>query len=122
MKKTREALTKMIERTGMGGISFFGWFGYIGKRISEEENKEVLAREKAEGEGKEEDKEEETDDEVDELEVFPDGGDLAHCIAEDLWPSAIRWFSKLGLCDFETSADWCCSASSGTRGCKRRWV
>lgn len=101
-----EALKKKIESTGMGGLTFFAWFGFIGPRVSAEENAEAKKLEK-ETKGKkdaappkkteiEEADEEEAEEEelYMELEIFPDGDDLAIAFAEDLWPGAIKYFSK----------------------------
>ncbi|KAJ2901676.1 hypothetical protein MKZ38_001546 [Zalerion maritima] len=108
LTETQEALRTSLENTGIGGISFFAWFGYIGSNISEEESKkEVERRIKARGENlvdgvekaddsKGEDKGDdggEDEEEEDDLEIFPDGEDLAICIAEDLWPSAVKYFT-----------------------------
>lgn len=101
----QKALKKKIENTGMGGLSFFAWFGFIGRRISAEESAEAVAAEKAKRKnsyGKERTPSEEGDDddteEEDEyfgmsLEIFPDGDDLAVALSEDLWPGAIKYFS-----------------------------
>lgn len=101
----QKALKEKIEKTGMGGISFFAWFGFIGRRISAEENKLAIKKEqekkkaRAAGEKTDDEEEEEEDEDEEELlqslEIFPDGDDLAVAIAEDLWPGAIRYFSKL---------------------------
>ena len=80
----QKALKKKIDNTGMGGLSFFAWFGFIGRRVSTEESREV----------DEEDEEEEEDDVGMSLEIFPDGDDLAVAITEDLWPGAIKYFSE----------------------------
>jgi hypothetical protein len=109
----QKALRKKIENTGLGGLSFFAWFGYRGKRISAEESREAVEKDRARRrlimEGKEpdeaanigpaaEDEEDEEDDDEDDdadsLEIFPDGADLAITITEDLWPGAIKYFSK----------------------------
>ena len=105
----RAALKKRIESTGLGGLSFFAWFGFVGRRVSAEESRlatekererrrlrregaEVPDEEEDEGdEDEDEDEEEEDDDES--LEIFPTGDDLAIAIAEDLWPGAIKYFS-----------------------------
>lgn len=98
------ALKKNMETTGLGGLSFFTWFGYIGKYITAEECE--LANEKAkklrearqagkpEEDGEEDDDADEEEDD-DELELFPEGESLAIALAEDLWPGAIKYFSKL---------------------------
>jgi len=101
----RKLLKKKIQTTGLGGLSFFAWFGYIGRRVSAEENKAAVAKEKERRKlraaGKEvppeyEDEsmdEEDDEDDEDDLETFQDGDELAICIAEDLWPGALKYFS-----------------------------
>nr|XP_036582933.1 nap family protein [Colletotrichum truncatum]KAF6791829.1 nap family protein [Colletotrichum truncatum] len=113
-----EALKKKIEETGMGGVSFFCWFGYIGKRISAEESAAHAAKEaeefrlRKEGKKTEETEEEEDDDEDEfEYEIFPDGDDVAQAIAQDLWPDALSYFTQaqeageLSDADFETDEE-----------------
>lgn len=96
-------LKTLIESTGMGGLSFFAWFGFIGRRISAAESAAFVVAEKARREavkaGKvpEPEEEEEAEDENESLEIFIDGDDLAVAISEDLWPSAIKYFSTLQL-------------------------
>jgi len=94
------ALQKKIDNTGMGGLSFFAWFGFVGRRISAAENAEAIALEKKRREtgGKievaEEDEDAEEEEELDmSLEIFPDGEELALAFADDLWPGAIKYFS-----------------------------
>jgi hypothetical protein len=104
-----KALKDKIEQTGLGGMSFFAFFGYRGFHISPEESRAAVAKAdeerklRAEGKApKKSEEEEEDDDEDDEdddedpldLEIFPDGDEVAVAIAEDLWPSAIKYFSK----------------------------
>jgi hypothetical protein len=106
----QRALKKKIENTGMGGLSFFAWFGFIGRRVSAEESAEATRLEReARGERKadkalestgeqeqaqdQEEEEEAEDDPGMSLEIFPDGDDLAIAITEDLWPGAIKYFS-----------------------------
>jgi hypothetical protein len=101
----QKALKKKIDNTGMGGLSFFAWFGFIGRHISAEESREANLIEKERRLARlekrdvpEEIDEEEDDEEEDDvgmsLEIFPDGDDLAVAITEDLWPGAIKYFSK----------------------------
>jgi len=102
----RKALKEKFDSIGLGGISFFAWFGYVGRRVTAEESKQALKDEqeikKLRQEGKEppEEEPEEGEDEDDEmaieedLEIFPDGDDLAVSISEELWPDAIKYFSK----------------------------
>lgn len=110
-KSTKKAVTSpahtklktLIDSTGMGGLSFFAWFGFIGRRISAAEsaaaNKAERARREAVKAGEEvpdlEENEDEDEGEDESLEIFPDGDDLAVAISEDLWPGAIKYFSML---------------------------
>jgi hypothetical protein len=101
-----KALRKKIDQTGMGGLSFFAWFGFIGRKISAEESaestrKEAEARarskrgEKISVEEQQREEDEAEEEEIDlSLEIFPDGDDLALAIKDDLWPEAIKYFSK----------------------------
>lgn len=107
-----KSLKKKIENTGLGGLSFFAWFGYVGRHVSAEESQEALDKAQKERiarqEGKqqdpegeddkaeEEDDEDEDEDDENELEIFPEGDSLAIHISEDLWPNAIKYFSKCG--------------------------
>lgn len=105
LSKQQKQLKKKIESTSMGGLSFFAWFGFIGRKVSAEESKEASIEDekrrkarKAAKNGKdksvpEEDEDEDEEDEL-ELEIFPDGDDLAIAISEDLWPNAIKYFSE----------------------------
>jgi hypothetical protein len=106
MTESQRVLKKKIDHTGMGGLSFFAWFGFIGRRVSAQESAEANAQEaerrerRRKGENVEvsvdEDLEDdgEDEDELDmSLEIFPDGDELAMAISEDLWPGAIKYFS-----------------------------
>jgi Nucleosome assembly protein (NAP) len=115
----QKALKKKIENTGMGGLSFFAWFGFIGRHISAEESAAATALEKQKRAAREarknnkrksrsrsdtpessSDEEESVEGEVGDddlgmsLEIFPDGDDLAVAFTEDLWPGAIKYFSE----------------------------
>ncbi|CAN8095391.1 unnamed protein product [Discula destructiva] len=100
------ALKRKIENTGLGGMSFFAWLGYVGHNVSAEESRQAteearqerLARQAGTAPSNGEDKDEEEDDDDDEddengLEIFPDGENLAIALSEDLWPSAIKYFT-----------------------------
>lgn len=114
----QRVLKKKIDNTGMGGLSFFAWFGFIGRRVSAEESAEVarIERERREkklpAESIHVEKDEDREDEEDKedigmsLEIFQDGDDLAVAITEDLWPSAIKYFSKFSFmaCSFLSNA------------------
>lgn len=105
----QKVLKRKIDNTGMGGLSFFAWFGFIGRHISAEESAAATLLEKQRREARqagksleEEDATEERDEEGEDdegddlgmsLEIFPDGDDLAVAITEDLWPGAIKYFS-----------------------------
>lgn len=108
----QKQLATKISKTATGGSSFFAWFGYIGRRVSAEESAIATQKEKEEREAlkagktveppaskdvEEEDDDEEMDDLSYELEIFPDGDDLAVAISEDLWPGALKYFSKFML-------------------------
>ncbi|KAF6808363.1 nap family protein [Colletotrichum sojae] len=104
-----QALKKKIEETGMGGVSFFCWFGYIGKRISAEESAAQLVKEAEElrlRKAGQEVPDEEDDEEEDEFEfeIFPDGDDVAQAIAQDLWADALSYFSKFLISQQEGEA------------------
>jgi len=91
-----------MEETGMGGVSFFCWFGFRGRKVSPEESEEGRKLEeekrKARKEGKydedDDDMDEDDDDDEYEYEIFPTADDLAVFIAEDLWPGAIKYFTN----------------------------
>ncbi len=102
---TQKALQEKIEAMGVGATSFFAWFGYTGKAISEEDDRITTEREhkiqrlreagkEVPAELREEEEEEEEDEGEESLEVFPDGDTLAIAIADDLWPGAIKYFSE----------------------------
>ncbi|KEY66176.1 hypothetical protein S7711_07633 [Stachybotrys chartarum IBT 7711] len=120
--EAKRALKAQMEKTGLGGVSFFAWFGFCGRKVSAEDDKKAQELEqkkrKALREGKEvdvmdEDEEEDEDDDDDEyeLEIFPTGDDLAVCIAEDLWHNALKYFTQaqeedgLSDADFESDAE-----------------
>ncbi|TEA22373.1 putative nucleosome assembly protein [Colletotrichum sidae] len=108
-----KALKQKIEDNSMDAVSFFCWFGYVGKRISAEESAATLAQEAEDlrkrkaGEKVEEEEEDDEEDEF-EYEIFPDGDDIAQAIAQDLWPDALSYFTQaqeageLSDADFET--------------------
>lgn len=113
-------LKKKIESTGLGGMSFFAWFGYVGRTVSAEESREAmekaqqqrLARQAANPPTSNDDDEVEEDDDDDEnaLEIFPEGENLAIALSEDLWPNAIKYFTtaqeqdEVSDDDFESEA------------------
>jgi len=116
------ALKKKIENTGMGGLSFFAWFGFIGRRITAAESRAATEKERERSRTRKDRKQKATivediladqdDDEEDEndvdmsLEIFPDGDDLAIAITEDLWPGAIKYFTQAQEQDALSDADF----------------
>lgn len=85
------------------GTSFFAFFGYRGRDVSAEQNKEACKLDderyanilKGESVDEEEDDEEDDEDLIDDLEdaeIFPDGEELAIAIAEDLWTDAMKYY------------------------------
>ncbi|KAJ4145922.1 hypothetical protein LMH87_004753 [Akanthomyces muscarius] len=113
----KKSLLAQMEATGLGGVSFFAWFGFCGRNVSAEESKEAFKEEQAKrqkrkaGEEVDEDDDEDDDDDFDEYdtEIFPTADDVAVCIAEDVWPNAIKYFitamehDALSDMDFEES-------------------
>lgn len=96
-------LAEKIEMSEEPQPSFFAWFGFVSsyKWVSaaeseQAEKKEAEALEKKRKGEKVEEEEDEEDDGVDsqETEVFPVGDQLATIIAEDMWPSAVKYYSK----------------------------
>ncbi|QSZ34146.1 hypothetical protein DSL72_005734 [Monilinia vaccinii-corymbosi] len=115
MTPQQKILEKKMANTSMGGLSFFAWFGFIGRRVSEEESREAHARELEKREARKDGKKvaESEDDEEDDaedlgmsLEIFPDGDDLAIAITEDLWPGAIKYFTAAQEQDALSDADF----------------
>lgn len=104
MTKAQRALGKKMEGVGMGGMSFFAWFGFVGRRVSAEASAAAvkdldagIVKEKEDKEGDEdtaEDAQSERERAIEALDIFPDGDELGIAIAEDLWPGAIKYFSK----------------------------
>lgn len=110
-KKERElpeykALASKIETSIEASLSFFTLFGFVSsyRWISPEESEEADKKEKERlekskrGETAEDsdDDEDDDDDQHDwqETEVFPQADEVANLFAEDVWPSAIRYFKQ----------------------------
>ncbi|KAF2276544.1 uncharacterized protein EI97DRAFT_43668 [Westerdykella ornata] len=97
-------LAQKIEQSEEPQPSFFAWFGFVSsyKWVSAEESEQANQKEaealekKKKGEKVEEEEEDEEDDGVDsqETEVFPVGDQLATIIAEDMWPSAVKYYIR----------------------------
>ena len=105
-------LDKRLHASGQGAISFFTWFGYRGPNVTAEESAAVTQeereqRDKVKGGEKPPPPEDESIDDGDgddddddggrdELlrEIYPGGEELAISISEDLYSSALKYFSK----------------------------
>lgn len=90
------------------GVSFFSFFGYRGRAVTAEQNKEAVKEDEerwvkiSNGEEVPEEDEDDEDDEdedfellVDDLEdaeIFTDGEELAVVLAEDLWANALKYY------------------------------
>ncbi|KAK4179509.1 nucleosome assembly protein [Triangularia setosa] len=103
----QKELKEKLEAEATGAESFFCFFGYIGERVSAEENIEALKKEAEDrkkrqaGEEVEDDDEEMKEDENEEdwedeedLDIFPQGDTVAMAIADDLWPNALKYFTQ----------------------------
>ena len=128
LTEKQKALKEKIDKTGMGGVSFFAWFGYIGENISAEESAAALkedeeerrkrkageeTEEKDDDEEMEDDEEsDDEDDDEDDLEIFPTGDAVAMAITDDLWPGALKYFCEFPSIPHNTSQWLTCSSSS----------
>lgn len=103
LKESKE-LTQKVEKTTEGSQSFFAWFGYIGRFISEDESKAAWRlhdekRAKAKrgelklGPGAQPEEAFEPAGIMDN-EIFPGGEALAMELANEFWPGALSYFSK----------------------------
>jgi hypothetical protein len=97
-----KALEAMIEDSEDPSQSFFTWFGFVSswKWISAEESEQAIKKEAEQLEKRKRGEEVEEDDEEDDAhqdfqatEVFPGGDELASLIDEDIYPSAIKYYS-----------------------------
>lgn len=104
----QKKLQQSIQNKGINGVSFFTWFGFIGNRISAKESAEAeeARRNKSiiDSTNMNEDNDESSDE--DDLEIFPDGGELAMAISEDLWPDAIKYFTQAQEQDVVSDEDF----------------
>ncbi|OAA66849.1 nap family protein [Niveomyces insectorum RCEF 264] len=129
------ALQAALDKTSVDGLSFFAWFGYVGRRITAQESQTAAAEQRAkraarearraekrnqgasaaEGEEDENDADGEDEDEDDDggypHEIFLDGDTVAVTLAEDVWPNAIKYFRQaqeqdaLSDDDFESGSE-----------------
>ncbi|KAK0626538.1 nucleosome assembly protein [Immersiella caudata] len=121
LTEKQKALKAKIDTIGLGGLSFFTWFGYRGEPVSAEESRIATQEEKERRQrraaGEEvatptnNEEEEEEGDEEESLEIFPTGDQLALAISDDLWPGAIKYFTQaqenddLSDANFESDED-----------------
>ncbi|KAF9737369.1 hypothetical protein PMIN06_001230 [Paraphaeosphaeria minitans] len=107
-------LASLIEESTEASPSFFAWFAFVSDyrwvsaEESEQAEKEDAERlEKLKRGEKVEEPEDDDDDTIDyqETEVFPQGGEIATLIAEDLWPSAIKYYKQSHEQDGEDFSD-----------------
>ncbi|KAF2703021.1 hypothetical protein K504DRAFT_393228 [Pleomassaria siparia CBS 279.74] len=107
-----KALASKIEESEEASNSFFAWFAFVAsyRWVSAEESEkahkiEAEQKEKMKrGEKVDQDEEEPTDaDEQDyqETEVFPQGDEVAALIADEMWPSAIKYYKHAHEADDE---------------------
>lgn len=121
-------LVKKIETSMESSISFFGLFAFVSgyRWISAEESEKAEKEDKARvekikrGESIKEDDEDDEDDSTDyqEVEVFPGGDEVVTIIAEDMWPNAIKYYSK--SYDHLFFGNWLTSRRGYLRGGGRR--
>lgn len=97
-------LSEKIETSLESSISFFGLFAFVSgyRWVTAEESEKVEKEEKARmeklkrGEHIDDDDEDEEEDPQDyqEIEVFPGGDEIVTILAEDMWPNAIKYYSR----------------------------
>lgn len=100
-------LLELIETNNVDNTSLFAWFGFISadRYVSAEEsaqaNKEYKERQDKRSNGERVDSPEPDEEDMLEMvesdDVHPEGEELAQLIAEDVWPNAIKYFSKRPL-------------------------
>ena len=115
----QDTLIEAMETMPMDAISFFAWFGYRGRQVGAKESQEALKEEKEKRKNGHHDEEVDYDNDhendeqpnlrsaiektiatedqnTDELsyEIFPRGEELAIALSDDLYPNAIKYFSK----------------------------
>ncbi|OCK80593.1 hypothetical protein K432DRAFT_297305 [Lepidopterella palustris CBS 459.81] len=108
-----QALTKKIEESEESSLSFFTWFGFVSswRYVSAEESEAATAADaekrgkRKNGEKVDDEPEDDEDDNSQQTEVYPPGEELATIIAEDLWPSAIKYFKSAHEMDDEELSD-----------------
>lgn len=113
--KEYKALANKIELSEEASVSFFAWFGYVSswRYVTPEESEKAFKAEdermekRKKGEKVDDDEPNDEDDQHDhqETEVFPQGDELATIIAEDVWPSAIKYYKHAHEADDEELSD-----------------
>ena len=100
-----KALAEKLEMSTEASLSFFAWFGFVSsyRWITAEESEEASKADAErleklkQGEKVEDEEDDEDEQDFQETEVFPSGDEIATLIADDLFPSAIKYFSKSTL-------------------------
>ena len=100
-----KALTQKMEESEDSSLSFFTFFGYVSNHrwVTAEESQQAHQAVKTRldnlSNGKKPSSDEAIDEDDDEdwqeTEVFPQSEEIATIIADDMWPSAIKYFSTL---------------------------
>ena len=94
-----ELVEKLAKQEGKDEPSFFNWFGYRGVvAIADEDENEDENEDEADG--SDPTASDYSDDGLLDVEIYRDGGNLTEMLADDLWPNALDYFSKLhpGIC------------------------
>lgn len=80
-----------MEKLGQKRLGFFAWFYYRGVDFSVSGN-----RGGEEEAGEDDDDDDKSDDGLRDVEIYPDGSDLANFLAEHLWEDAVDAYGELG--------------------------
>jgi hypothetical protein len=97
-------LAAKIETSSQASVSFFGIFAFVSgyRWVSAKENEKTVKEDQQKqekikrGETVGDDDDDDDDDAQDfqEVEVFPGGDEVVTIIAEDVWPNAIKYYSR----------------------------
>ena len=91
-EKLREKIDKSEEQAE-NEPSFMSWFGFRGA-IAEPNPNAKVARNGPNGKTEDDDDSDDDDEGMLDVEIFPAGEEVAICLAEDLWPNVMDYFSK----------------------------
>ncbi|KAI9750825.1 MAG: hypothetical protein M4579_006287 [Chaenotheca gracillima] len=101
----QQALAERMRTVSDSSVSFFAWFAFRGRHVSAEEsaaaNKKDAANRELIRQGKEAPKVDDAEypdpDEInlhEDMEVFPDGEELAIALSDDLWANALKFYTE----------------------------